>query len=141
MTEIVAIIDCLRPYLGTTTLRQLSSIIAGMLSMTGRVTMLGLSRWTDSGGSYRTIQRWYQGTMRWEELLSRLYQADKDYLLVGDEVVVSKAGKTTYGLNRYFSSLAGRAMPGLSFLALSLVDISARQAHPSGQTGKRWTTS
>ncbi len=30
-----------------------------MLSMTERVTMLGLSRWAVEGGSYRTIQRFY----------------------------------------------------------------------------------
>jgi len=32
-------------------------IIEATLSMTGRVTMLGISRWTEKGGSYRTVQR------------------------------------------------------------------------------------
>jgi hypothetical protein len=45
--------DCI----GKTTLHQMSRIIAGMLAMTGWVTMLGISRWTGAGGSYRTIQR------------------------------------------------------------------------------------
>jgi len=30
-----------------------------MLSMTGRVTMLGVSRWAGPGGSYRTVQRFF----------------------------------------------------------------------------------
>jgi len=38
-------------------LRQMNQIITAMLSMTGRITMLGLSRWAGEGGSYRTIQR------------------------------------------------------------------------------------
>ena len=42
-----------------TTLRQMNHIITAMLSMTGRITMLGLSRWAGEGGSYRTIQRFY----------------------------------------------------------------------------------
>ena len=28
--------------------------------MTGRVTMLGLSRWAEKGGSYRTVQRFFK---------------------------------------------------------------------------------
>jgi len=52
------------------------------------------------------------------------------YLLAGDEVVVSKAGKSTHGLGRFYSSIAQRPIPGLSFLALSLVDVGQRQAYP-----------
>jgi len=35
-------------------------IVEAMLAMTGRVTMLGLSRWTEKGGSYRTVQRFFK---------------------------------------------------------------------------------
>jgi len=42
-----------------TSLRQMTIIITAMMRMNGRVTMLGLSRWTDRGGSYRTIQRFF----------------------------------------------------------------------------------
>jgi hypothetical protein len=52
------------------------------------------------------------------------------YLLAGDAVVVSKAGKHTHGLGRFYSSLAGRAIPGLSFLAVSLIDVEARRSYP-----------
>jgi putative transposase len=41
-------------------------------------------------------------------------------LLVGDESVITKAGKTTHGLDRFFSSLFGKPVPGLAFLAFSL---------------------
>jgi putative transposase len=33
---------------------RLACVVAALLAMTGRVTMLGLSRWTGKGGSYRT---------------------------------------------------------------------------------------
>ena len=40
------------------------------------------------------------------------------YLLAGDEVVISKAGKKTYGLDRFFSSLISKPISGLSFFTL-----------------------
>lgn len=42
-----------------TTIRQFSRIALAMLAMTGRVTMLGIARWTADGGSYRTVQRFF----------------------------------------------------------------------------------
>src|ERR671915_2524177 len=52
------------------------------------------------------------------------------YLRAGAEVVVTKAGKETSGLDRFYSSLYGKAVPGLSFFALSLIDLSERGSFP-----------
>jgi len=57
--DIVALFHCLRPSLSSTTWRQLSGIALALLVMTGRMTMLGLSRWAGKGGSYRTVQRFF----------------------------------------------------------------------------------
>lgn len=135
MSDIVALTHCLAPYLSRTQLRQLRQIVLGMLCLTGRVTMLGLSRWTERGGSYRTIQRWFHTSLDWGMLLwmvVRTHLLDRDgvYFLAGDDVVVSKAGKSTHGLGRFYSSIAQRPIPGLSFLALSLVDVGQRRAYP-----------
>jgi len=135
MPEIIALTECLAPCLSSTTLRQLRHIIAAMLCMTGRVTTLGVSRWTEKGGSVRTLQRWMQTPIAWGEVLWRVVQAHLAaeggrYSLAGDEVVVSKAGKETHGLGRFYSSLAQRAIPGVSFLALSLVDVDKRRSYP-----------
>jgi hypothetical protein len=97
--------------------------------------MRGLSRWTGRGGSYRTIQRWFQTPLDWGMLLwvvvkTHLLDGDGQYILAGDDVVVSKTGKSTYGLGRFYSSIAQRPIPGLSFLTLSLVDIKQRCAYP-----------
>jgi len=97
--------------------------------------MVGLSRWTERGGSYRTVQRWFQTPLDWGMLLwtvvrTPLLDPNGVYLLAGDEVVVSKAGKSTHGLGRFYSSLAQRPIPGLSFLALSLVDVAQRRSYP-----------
>jgi hypothetical protein len=59
-----------------------------------------------------------------------LYRSADVYLLAGDEVVVTKAGKTTHGLDRFFSSLYGKPVPGLAFFALSLISVPARRSFP-----------
>jgi putative transposase len=43
---------------------------------------------------------------------------------------VSKSGKETYGIDRFFSSVYGKAIPGLSFLAVSLVSVKNRRSYP-----------
>jgi putative transposase len=116
-------------------MRQLNQIIMAMLAISGRVTMLGNSRWTGTGGSYRTILRLFGTVIPWATLFwlffrKHLWQKNEVYLLAGDEVVVSKSGKQTYGLDRFFSSLASKPIPGLSFFVLSLVSVEQRQSFP-----------
>jgi len=133
--NILPLLGCLEPYIGGTSVRQLSRITQAMLAMTGRVTMLGISRWTGFGGSYRTIQRFFYTALPWATLLwvffrKYLWCPEETYLLAGDEVVVSKSGKKTHGLERFFSSISGKSIPGLSFFALSLVSIEQRHSFP-----------
>src|SRR6266852_3903759 len=133
--DIVALFHCLRPYVPSTTWRQLSRIALAMLVMTGRVTMLGISRWAGTGGSYRTVQRFFATVIPWATLFwvffrQHVYRAEDVYLLAGDEVVATKAGKHTYGLDRFFASLYGKPVPGLAFFTLSLVSIAQRHSFP-----------
>ena len=136
MRDIVALFQCTRPSLTATTVRQLSRIIMALLAMSGRVTMLGLSRWAGQGGSYRTVQRFFATGMPWAMVFwlffrHHLFQSDDVYLLGGDECVVTKAGKTTYGLDRLFSSLYGKPVPGLAFFTLSLISTHQRRSYPT----------
>jgi hypothetical protein len=121
--------------LSSTTLRQFGRIIFALLAMTGRVTMLGLSRWTGKGGSYRTVQRWFSTAMAWPQLFvfffrQHLFRPDSAYILAGDEVVVTKAGKHTFGLDRFFHGVLQRMVPALSFFVLSLLSVSEQRAFP-----------
>ena len=52
------------------------------------------------------------------------------YAIAGDEVVTTKSGKHTYGVDWFFSSLSDRPVKGLAFLALSLVGLDQRQSYP-----------
>jgi len=111
-------------------------IIAGILTMTGRVTMIGISRWTEEGGSYRTIQRFFVSDINWRKIHwyfikdNFLLQDNGVLLIGGDETVVTKSGKKTFGIDRFFSSLYNRAIPGLSFLTLSIISVNNRKSYP-----------
>ena len=124
--DILALLPCLHSAVPKTTRRQFSRIVVALLGMTGRVTMLGLSRWAGPGGSYRTVQRFFSQALPWAMLFwvffhQHVYRPDEVYLLAGDEVVVTKAGKQTHGLDRFFASLYGQPVPGLAFFTLALV--------------------
>jgi putative transposase len=118
-----------------TTVRHFRHIALAMLAMTGRVTMLGISRWTGAGGSYRTVQRFFATALPWANLFwlffrTHLFQTDDVYLLAGDETVVTKAGKYTAGLDRFFASLYGKPIPGLAFFTLALLSTKERRSFP-----------
>jgi DDE superfamily endonuclease len=135
MLDIIALLLCLHPEITMTTIRQFSRIAHALLAMTGRVTMLGISRWSGVGGSYRTVQRFFGTVLPWASLFwlffrTHLFERDDVYLLGGDETVVTKAGKHTYGLDRFFASLYGKAVPGLAFFTLSLISTQQRRSFP-----------
>ena len=112
-------------------------IIEATLAMSGRVTMLGISRWTEKGGSYQSIQRFFNGTPDWSKLrwaLIKQYPSIKGtgrvWFVAGDEVVVTKSGKETHGLAKFYSSIQKRPVPGLCFLNLSLINAETRKSYP-----------
>jgi hypothetical protein len=133
--NILALLQPIQNSVSKTTLRQMSRIILAMIAMTGRVTMLGLSRWADKGGSYRTVQRFFYTVIPWGQLFwsffrERLLDQQDTYLLAGDECIVTKAGDRTHGLDYFFSSLMQKAVPGLSFFTLALVSTKQRRSYP-----------
>jgi putative transposase len=135
MPDIMVVLACLSQCVEPTTLRQLGRVIEALLSISGRVTMKGLSRWSDKGGSYRTIQRFFNTPLNWLQLnwlliRHHLWDGDDVALMSGDHVMVTKSGKRTHGLDRFFSSLYGKAVPGLCFLSLSLLSVKRRTSYP-----------
>ena len=99
MPEIIALLQTLSPVLAQTPLRQLSHVLYGMLISTGRLTMLELSRWTEAGGSYRTIQRLYHTPLPWAAMLwtwftQRCWNPTHEYILAGDGLTLKGAATT-----------------------------------------------
>jgi putative transposase len=144
MPDIMVVLACLSQCVQPTTLRHLERVSEAMLSISGRITMKGLSRWSGKGGSYGTLQRLFNTGLNWCQLnwlliRHHLWDADDVALMSGDHVVVTKSGKPTHGLDRFFSSRYGKAVPGLCFLSLSLLSAKRRISYPvvTEQVAKR----
>src|SRR5437899_6763489 len=77
---------------------------------------------------FSTVLPW--ATLFWGFFRHQVSRPEDTSLLVGDEVVATKAGKHTHGLDRFFASLYGKPVPGLAFFTLSLVSGQARRSFP-----------
>ena len=135
MNEISTILNFLHPLLDTSTYRQLLLISQTLLAMTGRITMLGISRWAGKGGSYRTIQRFFTKDILWDSLhwaVAKIFLKNSTgaILIAGDATTVTKSGKKTFGLGKFFSSIYSRAVPGIALQVLSLIDVEKRKSWP-----------
>lgn len=135
MNEITTLLTCLHPLLDSKIYRQLQIVSEALLMMTGRITMLSMSRWTGKGGSYRTLQRFFKQDIPWLNLnwaiaKKSLEKSDGVVLVAGDATTVTKSGKKTFGLGRFFSSIYSRAVPGIAFQILSLLEVNKRISWP-----------
>ena len=102
MPDIMVVLACFSQCVEPTTLRQFGRVIEALLSISGRVTMKGLSRWSDKGGSDRALQRFFNTPLNWPQLnwlliRHHLWDGDDVALMSGDHVMVTKSGKTTHG--------------------------------------------
>src|SRR5712691_4325836 len=135
MLDIVALLQRLRPHGTMTTHRRLSRISLALLVMTGRITMLGLSRWAGTGGSARTVQRLFSPVLPWAMLFWVFCRqhgpgpADV-YCVAGEAGIVTQAGQPTQGLDRCCARLYGTPVPGLAGFPLSLGSVQHRRSLP-----------
>ena len=105
--DILTLFTCFETLSSATAIRRLAIIAQAMLTMTGWITMLSLSRWTTKGGSYRTIQRLFATPIDWSEMLVKFFQRhlfnpDDEHILAGDATNVMKAGSRTHGIGFFF---------------------------------------
>jgi hypothetical protein len=98
MREIVAFLELFQNNISKTTTPQMSHIILAMLSMTGRMTMFGLSRRSEKGGSYRTTQRFFHTSIPWAKVFwsffsAKLFDSQDTFLLRSDCILRLISGK------------------------------------------------
>jgi hypothetical protein len=90
-----------------------------------------------SGHSERTLFRMIALEIPWTLINLRLFQCfvwqqkEADvYALIGDEVVEGKAGSATYGMRKFYSTTARRAIPAVNFFGFSLVNLRTGKTTP-----------
>ena len=106
--------------------------------MTGRVTMLNISRWTLQGGSYRTIQRFFNTVAALANTLLGCFSAHicfdlEEWLYHRRQTKLSRSKSGSphlWFIAFLFLNYTGKAIPGLSFLAVSIVSIKKRCSYP-----------
>lgn len=139
MLELTQLIKGLAPALGTK-VGILVEIIKGTYCISsGGVTMKNISRWTGKGASYRSIQRFFSRPTDWlalNVLLFRMAYLESPcpmrYILALDETVEGKAGKHTFGVNWFYSSIAGRVIRSVSNHVISIVDTKKEKSFVLG---------
>lgn len=131
MLDILPLLLSLSSQLDGANIQRLCSIIKSIYCISsGGVTIQNISRWiSGKGGSYSSIQRFYNTPIDWMGINVALfyqfyYVLDRVYLLCGDETVEDKAGKCTYGIGWFFSSIVGVPIRGICILGLSIIDTS-----------------
>jgi len=134
MITITEILKVLSLELSGTNLRILIEICKGIFRLTGKVTGLNISRYTDKVGSYRNLQRFFSEKINWKKIKiilfeKFLYDETDTYVIASDECTEDKSGKSTYGINRFFSSIVGKVIPGIAFLHFSLISLSHRDSY------------
>jgi putative transposase len=92
MIEVLAFLQSNVPLFENMTLWQFNKVIFGMLVVCGPITLLGLSLWTEKGGSYRSIQWFYCSSLPWQAipglfLPKRFFHSGSEYIAAGDETV------------------------------------------------------
>src|SRR5436305_15098127 len=65
MPDIMVLLACLSQCIEPTPLRHLGRVIEAMWSMSGRVTLRGLSRCAGHGGRDRTVHRFFLVSVHW----------------------------------------------------------------------------
>ena len=124
--NILSLLQCIQSSLSKTNVDRMSMIVQAMMSMTGRVTMLGISGWTGKGGSYRTVQCFFNAVIPWWQVIGKffeqhLYDHEGQYIMVGDESVITKSGQETHGLDYYFSGHLNKVDKSMAIFRLSRV--------------------
>lgn len=127
MPELTQLFIGLSPTLGGNYSHLMQIIQAVYCISSGGVTMKNVARW--SGISYRTVQRVFAEKIDWLALnlilLQSLWIGSPDpqrYILAVDETVKGKAGRHTFGLGWFYSSIAGKVIRSISYHVVSVVD-------------------
>ena len=126
MPSLLEILEILSPILSDANIAKLSETALGMLRLSIPVTTSSVGRASDL--SVRTTERFYsQEDLPWLTIWVLLfknffYKKSVTFLFAGDETAEKKAGKSSFGISKFYSSLFGKPIRSICFLGISLVN-------------------
>jgi hypothetical protein len=122
-------------------LSHLSDMVKGNWAYTGAFSLTNVSRWF-VGGSLRSLERFYAKGQEWslysfELILGLISRHFKDlgngWVLLVDETVDKKAGKSTHGIGYHYSSKDERVLKSIALLNVSVCHQSSGLSLPLQQ--------
>lgn len=128
----------------------MSLLLPLWVSIPGRVNGLNFERY--SGWSERSFRRWMGKALPWHRLHLTLLHIlmgcgaiEKNLILTIDATFIPKSGTATYGLGKFWSSCASKAMRGLELSCIALMTtkghhvfpVSVRQTRPKEEKKDR----
>jgi len=127
MLSISQLTTVLQAVLSKTKIKQLADIIQCFYCVRYATTTRSLSRY--SAYSRRSLFRFLKEDYPWIGirimlLKSFVFRQDKHFIAAIDEVVEGKSGKLSFGLSRFYSSVAQKPIAGICFFGLSLIDVN-----------------
>jgi putative transposase len=113
----------------TTNIKLLADIIECFYCVRYATTTRSLSRY--SKYSRRSLFRFLKADHEWIAmriilLKSFIFKESKHFIAAIDEVVEGKSGKLSFGLSRFYSSIAQKPIASICFFGLSLIDVDKR---------------
>ena len=107
----------------------IASLLALILALPGRMTFRNMSRY--SNYHERTFARHFTRDFDWTRFNQALLEPvfDAPVLIVTDCSFITKSGKATYGLDRFWNGSASRNEPGLELSVIALIDQQRRDAY------------
>ena len=98
------------------------------LSIKGRINFLQLSRFSKNCEQFYRIN--FENKFNFEDFNIKLIleQSIKECIVAFDPSYISKSGKTTYGLNMYWSGCAKKAKWGLEICGFAAIDVMRNTA-------------
>ena len=111
----------------------LQQVVGLILAIPGRINYLNLERYSER--SEKSYRNWFEKPLDWVSVnaemvveMQALGLMGKTLVLAVDGSFVSKAGKHTPGLGKFWDGKAGKAMRGLELHSAALIDLEKRQA-------------
>lgn len=107
----------------------MSELVAIFLSLKGRYCFRNISRWASF--CEHTVSRNFTKAFdfySFQQAFMDSFLQGKKLIAVVDCSFVTKAGKATFGLDKFFSSTVSKAVKGLELSLIGLVDIDSREA-------------
>jgi IS4 transposase len=105
------------------------ALLMNLMRLRGKANYRNLSRYSDY--HEKSYSRWFKRDFDFLKfnMLSLEHLTDKTLILAVDCSFISKSGKHTYGLGKFYNGKQGKAEKGLEISTLALIDVDYNTAY------------